>query len=255
MPCQLAPGHASSRRAARRSQRPHDTGRSKSTRPTRRSSSPARAARVRFQREHGRERQHVPVRDSDPEHETERVVNGANLRGIESPRRGPEALRINDGRLLGEHTSLPSAEIHGRTKTRRTRARRGRRNKNGAQAQKLVSLHDDRIARAALLTTASASQGRQPEDLATDHQSGSGGARSAICSRISRISSRSSESATRRRTSSAIDDRTRRRAAASRNAVRTASESLRPLERTTSSAAAALSSRRTWRERAATAQV
>lgn len=80
-------------------------------------------------------------------------------------------------------------------------------------------------------------------------QSDGGGAKSAICSRIVRISSRSSTSAVNRRTSSTIDERTRRRAAASRSAVRTASESLRPPARMTSSAADELSSRRTWRAR------
>jgi hypothetical protein len=50
-------------------------------------------------------------------------------------------------------------------------------------------------------------------------------------------------------TSAAIDERVRRRAAASRSAARTASESLNPSLRMTSSAAAALSSKRTCRDR------
>jgi hypothetical protein len=188
---------------------------------------------------------HRTVRGSDPEHEAERIVDGADLCGIEAPCRRSETLRVNNGGLLGEHARLPSTDLHSRTKARRTRARRCRRHENGAQPEELIRLHYHRIARPALLMAASTPGRGQPEDLAADHHSGSGGARSAICSRISRISSRSSESAARRRTSSAIEDRTRRRAAASRNAVRTASESLKPLERTTSSAAAALSSRRT----------
>jgi hypothetical protein len=69
---------------------------------------------------------------------------------------------------------------------------------------------------------------------------------------MTRISSRSVPSATRSWTSRRIADRTRLRAAASRNEVLTASESLRPLARTTSSAAAEASSRRTWSERTMT---
>ena len=63
------------------------------------------------------------------------------------------------------------------------------------------------------------------------------GTSSAICSRMMRISSRSLSSAATRWTSSRIAERTRRRAAASRSAVRTASESVSPSARTTSSAA------------------
>jgi len=73
---------------------------------------------------------------------------------------------------------------------------------------------------------------------------------SAICSRTSRISSRSTGSSSSLRASSRSADRVRRRAAASRSAVRTASESFSPSERTTSSAAAVASSRRTCSERA-----
>jgi hypothetical protein len=54
---------------------------------------------------------------------------------------------------------------------------------------------------------------------------------SARCFRIRLISSRSRWSAARRRTSSRIAERTRRRPAASRSAVRTASESVRPSPR------------------------
>jgi hypothetical protein len=76
-------------------------------------------------------------------------------------------------------------------------------------------------------------------------QSVESGASSAICSRMTRISVRSASSAASRSTSSAIDERVRRLAAASLRAVRTASESLVPLPRTTLSAAAELSSNRT----------
>lgn len=76
-------------------------------------------------------------------------------------------------------------------------------------------------------------------------QSVTRGASSASCSRTRRISSRSVLSEASCRTSARIADRARLRAAASCNAVLTASESVIPAARTTSSAAADEASSRT----------
>ncbi len=93
----------------------------------------------------------------------------------------------------------------------------------------VYGVHDHGISSPTLLVRSRCAWRRRPEDLAANHlQSRGDGASSASCSRMIRISSRSSASAAMAETSSRIDDRTLRRAAASRSAVRTASESLIP---------------------------
>lgn len=185
------------------------------------------------------------------EDEHERLIDCAELVRVESSRRSAEPLRIDDSRLLCEHTRFLTRERDRRPEARGAGARRGGRDEKRAQAEEFVGLHDDRVAAASLLVSARALRRREPEDLATYHQSSRDvGASSASCSRMTRISSRSCSSAASMRTSSRTADRSRRRAAASRSAMRTASESLSSPARTISRAAAEASSRRTCSDRA-----
>lgn len=187
---------------------------------------------------------------SEAEDQAERIIHGAQLARLESSCRSSKAFRIDNRRVLDEDACFLPVDDDGRAKARRSRARRGGSDQRRTESEKLVGLNDDGETSAALLVPARAASWRKVEDLPADHQPVGGGASSAICSWMTRISSRSSSSATSRRTSARIADLTRRRAAASRRAVRTASESVRPSARTTSSAAEAASSSRTWRERA-----
>jgi len=111
-------------------------------------------------------------------------------------------------------------------------------------------LDDYGVAGTALLVATHLPRCWQAEDLAAYHDGQElCGANSAICSRIARISARSTSSAASRCTSAAIEERARRRAAVSRRAIRTASESLSPSPRMTLRAEAELSSKRTCSER------
>ncbi len=180
----------------------------------------------------------------DAENEAECVVDRSQLARFETAGRPSEALRVDHSGLLDENAGLSTLDDDRRAEARRPRTDRSRSDQRRTEIEKLIRLDDYCEACAALFVPARAPSRGQAEDLAANHYTADGGARSAICSRIKRISSRSAWSAARRRTSSRIADLTRRRAAASRRAVRTASESVRPSARTTSSAAAALSSRR-----------
>jgi len=51
--------------------------------------------------------------------ERERIVDGAQLAGVEAPGRSPEALGIDDSRLLDKHTRLLVFETDRRSKARR----------------------------------------------------------------------------------------------------------------------------------------
>ena len=186
---------------------------------------------------------------SDPEHEAERVVDGADFGSVEPPGRRSEPLRVDDRRLLGEHSGLAGPKRHEWTKARRTRARRGRRDENRAQPEELICLHHDRIPRTALLMPPrrEAPAAGRPRRGPSLRRRGS-----ELRHLLPNQPHLLAILGIGRKTTNLLSDRTRRRAAASRNAIRTAAESLRPLERTTSSAAAELPSRRTWRERAAT---
>jgi len=187
---------------------------------------------------------------SEPQDQRESVVDCSQLTCFEPSRRSAEALRIDHGRLLDEYARLDPVERDHGTEARRQSARRGRCHDCRRELEKLVGLQDHRVPCSTLLASARSAGGRQSEHLAANHAQGvGGGASSAICSRIRRISSRSLLSAASRSTSSRRADRTRRRAAASRSAVRTASESLSPEARTTSSAAAEASSSRTCSDR------
>jgi hypothetical protein len=120
------------------------------------------------------------------------------------------------------------------------------------RCRKLIGLQDDRVTRCPLLSSARGSRRWEAKDLPPNHAYAlRRGASWAMCSLMSRISSRPASSAARRSISSRSADRARRHAAASRTAVRTASESLMPDARATSRAATdASSKRRTWIERA-----
>jgi hypothetical protein len=94
------------------------------------------------------------------------------------------------------------------------------RHQSCAQAQEVVGLDDDRVPGSLLLAAASPAGRGQAEDLTADHQSRVGGASAAICSRMTRISSRSAASSASRRTSSRRAGRARRLTAASRRCRR-----------------------------------
>jgi hypothetical protein len=93
---------------------------------------------------------------SEPEDERERFVDGAQLTGGESPGGAAETLGVDDGGLLDEDTRGLPVEVDARPEARWPNARRRRSDERRAQVQKLISLHDHGVPRAALLTTACA---------------------------------------------------------------------------------------------------
>ena len=102
---------------------------------------------------------------------TERVALQTQLVRVESSYRSAEPLRIDDSRLLHEHTRLLAREPDHRPKARGAGARRGGRHEQRAQAEELVSLYDDRVAGALLLMPTRALRRRESQDFAADHLS------------------------------------------------------------------------------------
>ena len=106
---------------------------------------------------------------SEAEDEREGNVDGAQLAGVEAPGGSPEALGIDDGRLLDEHACVLVFETDRWAKARRSCARRGRGDECRAEVEELLGLNNDGVARPALLSTVRAAGGGQAEDLAADH--------------------------------------------------------------------------------------
>lgn len=106
---------------------------------------------------------------SQTENQHERLVDRAKLVGLEAPGRATEALRVDDGRLLDEDSSLGSTELDNRPEARGERTCRSRCDEDRAQVEELVGLHHDRVTSAALLAPAHATRGRQSQHLAPDH--------------------------------------------------------------------------------------
>jgi len=90
------------------------------------------------------------------EKQPERVVDRLHLHGLEPPRRGAQALWINDRGLLDEHARRLALERDLRSEARRPCTRRCGGDEDGAQHRELVRLYDHGVARAALLVAAAA---------------------------------------------------------------------------------------------------
>lgn len=103
------------------------------------------------------------------EDERERVVQRAQLSTTESAGGSSQALRVDDRRLLNEHTGFLAEQFDHGPKCCRPRAPRRRRDQHRAKPEQLVSLHDDGIPRSLLLVPAGAARGRQPKNFAADH--------------------------------------------------------------------------------------
>lgn len=103
------------------------------------------------------------------EDEQKSLVDRAEPGDVEASGRRAESLRIDHGRLFNEHSRFLSLENDRRTKGCCAGARRGGRDQNGAQIEKLVRLDDDRVSRTTLLVAAGAPRRREPKDLAPDH--------------------------------------------------------------------------------------
>ena len=148
--------------------------------------------------------------EAEDEHQS--LVDRAELVRIEAPGGPTESLGVEDRSLLDEDARLLTLKADLRPEARRPGACRGRRDENGAEVEEFVRLDDDRENE---LLVAPARPGRAARAGGRPRrgpsQSESGGASSASCSRMARISSRSRSSAARRRTSSRIAERARGR--------------------------------------------
>jgi hypothetical protein len=111
----------------------------------------------------------VSLLDVEREHEGQRVIDRGHLSSRKVPCRAPEALKINDRRLLDQHARERSVEIHLGTEGRGSGTCRGRCDEDGTQAEELVSLDDDGKSCAALFMTAHGARRRQPEHIPADH--------------------------------------------------------------------------------------
>jgi hypothetical protein len=108
---------------------------------------------------------------SEAEDEREGLVDTAELVYFEASGRAAESLWVDDRRLLDEDACRLPLQCDGRTEARRPGARRGGRDKDGAEVEKLVGLDDNRVTRPALFVPARATRRRQVEELAADHVS------------------------------------------------------------------------------------
>lgn len=106
---------------------------------------------------------------SEPEDEAQRLVDGTQLDGVETPCGAAEALRIDDRRLLDENPRVASADGDPRPEARREGARGRRGDQRRRKPEKLVGLHDHGVAGAALLVAPRVSRSRQAKDLAANH--------------------------------------------------------------------------------------
>ncbi len=110
-----------------------------------------------------------PARGLEAKDEAERVVDRADLTGIQSPSGPTESLRIYHGRLFGQYAGLGAVEFDDGPEAGGAGARGRRCHQDGTEAEQLIGLDDDGVASAALLATARRVGGGQAEDLAADH--------------------------------------------------------------------------------------
>lgn len=87
------------------------------------------------------------------EDERERVVQRAQLSTTEPAGGSSQALRVDDRRLLNEHTGFFAEQFDHGPKRRRPRAPRRRRDQHRAKPEQLISLHDDGVPRPLLLVS------------------------------------------------------------------------------------------------------
>src|SRR5262249_48145393 len=85
------------------------------------------------------------ITSSESEHEGKSIVDRAKLSGVEAPRGSAEADRVDHGCLLDEDAGLATFHLDRRPEAGRQRARRGRRDKQRAEPEEFVCLHDDRV--------------------------------------------------------------------------------------------------------------
>ena len=85
------------------------------------------------------------------EHQSEGLIDGIDLGGVESARRMTQALGVDHRRLFDEHPGSRAEDVDRRSKRGRSRARRCWRDEHGAEPQVVVRLDDDRVSRALLL--------------------------------------------------------------------------------------------------------
>jgi hypothetical protein len=105
--------------------------------------------------------------ESAAKDQRERVVDCAQLAGLEAPGRSAEPLGVDHGCLLDKDPRLLPAEADRRSKASRPGTRRSRRNKRRAEVEELVGLYNNGVAGAALLACACTTRGRQSQDLAS----------------------------------------------------------------------------------------
>lgn len=111
----------------------------------------------------------VPVDLQQAKDESEGVVNGAQLPGVEPSGGSTKALRVYDGRLFDEDPRFVPVEHDRGPETRRPGSGGSGRHKRRRQTQELVGLHDHRVAGSALLVPTCASWSGQMEHLPPDH--------------------------------------------------------------------------------------
>jgi hypothetical protein len=104
---------------------------------------------------------------SEAKDQRERVVDCAQLTGLEAPGRSAEPLGVDHGGLLDKDPRLLPPEADRRSKASRPGARGSRRDKRRAEVEELVGLYNNGVAGAALLAPACTAGGRQSEDLAS----------------------------------------------------------------------------------------
>jgi hypothetical protein len=103
------------------------------------------------------------------EHQHERVVDSAEFACVQAAGRSAETLRVDDCRLLDEHSRLAVLEMYGRAKGRWPCTGRCWCNQHRAEIEKLVCLDNDRVARPTLLMPSDSTRSGKTEDLAAHH--------------------------------------------------------------------------------------
>ena len=93
---------------------------------------------------------------SDPEDKRQRIIDGAQFIGFESPCGSTEPLWVDDGCLFDKHASQRSVDSDRGAEARWPGARGGRRDQGGAESKELVGLHHYCVPFSALLVAARA---------------------------------------------------------------------------------------------------
>ena len=143
---------------------------------------------------------------SDPQKESECLVDRTELSGVEAPSRGTEPPRVDHSGLLNEDARLLPLKLDCRTEACAKGACGGGRYKDCAQVEELICLHDHGEPCAALFMAAGTAWGGQSEDLAANH--------------VTRVKAVPAQQAVRARAASPPDRAGQRRACAPRRGLR-----------------------------------